>query len=180
MRLRLIAGELGGRFIATPGKQSTHPMSERARSAIFSILGGDLDGLSVLDAFAGSGALGLEALSRGASGAVFIEQDRVASRIIKENCQVLGVEQKSIVINTTVNNWINAHGTDEFDLIFVDPPYYRPQLSTILKLFGLLKVGGTMILSHSGSGGTLNKTGSVVVDNRSYANACITFYRRIE
>ncbi len=180
MRIRIVAGELGGRFLASPGKVSTHPMSERARSAIFSMLNSSVKDVRVLDAFAGTGALGIEALSRGASETIFIESDRVVAKVIQENVDLLGLSEKSIVINTTVNNWLNTSDTDEFDLIFADPPYHRPQFSTIHKLFGLLKGGGIMILSHSGRGGTPDKTGIVVVDNRSYANACITFYRRVE
>ena len=180
MRIRIVAGELGGRFLTSPGKVSTHPMSERARSAIFSMLNSSVKDVRVLDAYAGTGALGIEALSRGASETIFIESDRVVAKVIQENVDLLGLSEKSIVINTTVNNWLNTSDTDEFDLIFADPPYHRPQFSTIHKLFGLLKVGGIMILSHSGRGGTPDKTGIVVVDNRSYANACITFYRRVE
>lgn len=180
MRIRIVAGVLGGRFLISPNRISTHPMSERARSAIFSMLNTSILDARVLDAFAGSGALGLEALSRGVREVTFIESDRVASKIIQENVDSLDISKKSIVINTTVNNWLNTSNTDEFDLIFADPPYHRPQFSTIHKLFGLLKVGGIMILSHSGRGGTPDKTGIVVVDNRSYANACITFYRREE
>lgn len=177
MRLRIIAGRYGGRFIAAPPTSATHPMSERARAAIFNSLGTAVQNADVLDAFAGSGAVGLEALSRGAKQVTFLEKHRVAARVIQENCDSLGAED-TIVINTTVNNWIETSSPDEFDLIFVDPPYHDPQLSTVKKLMGLLKVGGYMVLSHTDRGGVPNKTGIVVVDNRSYANACITFYRR--
>ena len=81
MRLRIIAGNLGGRFIDSPDTATTHPMSERMRGALFNILG-DITGKVVLDPFAGSGALGLEALSRGAASALFLERDAKAQKTI--------------------------------------------------------------------------------------------------
>lgn len=178
MRVRLVAGAFGGRFIATPNTSATHPMSERARSAIFNSLGGLMTGAKVLDAFAGSGALGLEALSRGASRAVFIEKNRVAAKVIQENCQLLGVESDAVVINTTISNWISTAAPDEFDIIFVDPPYHDPQFSTVKKLMGLLKVGGRMVLSYPGRGEVPHQDGIVVVDNRKYGNAHLTYFHR--
>ena len=177
-RVRLVSGKFGGRFIATPPGDSTHPMSERARSAIFNMLGSEVIDAEVLDAFAGSGAVGLEALSRGAGHATFIEKHRVASKIISENINLLGVGSSSKVIATSVNNWIETADSPKFDIIFADPPYHNEQLSTVKKLMGLLKVGGCMVLSNSGRGGILEETGIVVVDNRSYSNAYITLYRR--
>lgn len=178
MRVRIVSGKYGGRFLDTPSSSSTHPMGERVRSAVFNSLGSLVDDAVVLDAFAGSGAVGLEALSRGAKQATFVEKNRVASKIIKENCKLLGVGDEAVVINTTVNNWLETSTPQEYDIIFADPPYHDLQLSTVERLFELLKVGGSMILSHTGRGGTPTKTGIVVVDNRSYGNACITFYRR--
>ncbi len=178
MRIRIVSGQFGGRFINAPNTRTTHPMSERARSAIFNIIGEEIIGSRVLDAFAGSGAIGLEALSRGANEVIFLENNRVASKVINENIQVLGVGEYTDVINTTVNNWLNTSDKTDFDYIFIDPPYHQPQFSTVKRLMGLVKVGGYVILSHPGRGGTPDKTGIVVVDNRSYGDACITFYHR--
>ncbi len=180
MRVRIIAGDLGGRFINTPPGSLTHPMSERARGAIFNSLGSKVSGAKVLDAFAGSGAIGLEAISRGASEVTFVERDRVAQRVIAENVAALGVEQKSIVIKTTVNNWLETAATDEFDLIFADPPYNQPQFATVKRLMGLLKPNGLMVLSHQGTGEVPIQNGIVVVDNRCYANAHLTTFRRVD
>lgn len=177
-RVKLISGQFGGRFITSPDSRSTHPMGERVRSAIFNMLSSEVPGSRVLDAFAGSGAVGLEALSRGAEHVTFVEKDRVAGNIIAENIDLLGVEDRAKLIRASVGGWINTSGDQEFDLIFVDPPYHNEQFSTVERLLGLLKVGGCMILSHSGRGGILEKHGIVVVDNRSYGNANITLYRR--
>ena len=181
MRVRIIAGEFGGRFIQTPPGSTTHPMGERVRSAMFNSLGETVRGARVLDAFAGSGAIGLEALSRGAELVVFVERDRVAQRVIAKNITSLGVDEKSIVIKTTISNWMEtADVTGEFDIIFADPPYHNPQFSTVSRLMGLLKPGGTMILSHPGIGEVPIQDKTVVVDSRSYGEAHLTKFLRLE
>ena len=181
MRVRIIAGEFGGRFIQTPPGSTTHPMGEQVRSAMFNSLGETVRGARVLDAFAGSGAIGLEALSRGAESVVFVERDRVAQRVIAKNITSLGVDEKSIVIKTTISNWMEtADVTGEFDIIFADPPYHNPQFSTVSRLMGLLKPGGTMILSHPGIGEVPIQDKTVVVDSRSYGEAHLTKFLRLE
>ena len=179
MNVRLISGIYGGRKIEAPDNSRTHPMSERIRNALFNSLGKSVDGAVVLDAFAGTGAIGLEALSRGAKTITFVEKDRIAQKILTNNITTLGAEDKTDIIRTTVHNWINSDLSDtQFDLIFADPPYHDTQFSTVSELFGLLKPGGLMVLSHPGRGEIPTKTGVVVVDNRSYGNAYLTFYRR--
>ena len=181
MRVKLIAGKFGGRFIQAPPGSTTHPMGERVRSAMFNSLGEAVRGAKVLDAFAGSGAIGLEALSRGAESVVFVERDRVAQRVIAENINTVGTNENSIVIKTTVANWLESMSvTEEFDLIFADPPYHNPQFSTVSRLMGLLKPGGHMVLSHSGIGAVPLQNGSGVVDNRSYGGAHLTYFLRLK
>jgi len=152
-------------------------MSERARNALFNSIASELEGARVLDAFAGSGSLGIEALSRGASYTVFIEKDRIAAKIIQKNLDLLKI-QDGKVIKTTVSNWLETSDEELFDVILADPPYHDPQFSTVTRLFGLLKPGALMVLSHSGKGEVPSKTGVVVVDNRSYGNLNLTLYRR--
>lgn len=179
MNVRLIAGLYGGRNIEGSGTSRTHPMGERIRNAIFNKIGSEIQDADVLDAFAGSGALGLESLSRGARHATFIERDRVAQKIISNNVTLLGVETQSSLINAPVLGWVRT-SHKQFDIIFADPPYHDPQLSTVSELFGLLKPNGLMVLSYPGRSETLAETGVVVVDNRSYGNAAIAFYRKEE
>ena len=170
----------GGRKIEAPDTSRTHPMSERIRNALFNSIGSEIQDASILDAFAGTGAIGLEALSRGASRATFIEKDRVAQKILARNITGLDAEIRSTIIRTTVANWIDGSDVDTYDVIFADPPYHDTQFSTVSKLFSLLKMNGLMVLSHPGRGEIPTKTGVVVVDNRSYGNAYLTFYRRID
>ena len=176
MKTRLISGEFGGRFIDSPHTDRTHPMGERMRGALFNILG-DVDGLRVLDAFAGTGALGLEALSRGASEAVFIERDRVAQKVLQENIDVLGVGDRSKLIKSSVSAWTDTAELQGFDLIFADPPYHDLQLSTVKKLVKYMQANSLMILSHPGRESAPTVNGVVVVDNRSYGDAALAFYR---
>ncbi len=177
MNVRIIAGIFGGRKIDAPKGKRTHPMGERVRGALFNSLG-DLSGKTVLDAFAGTGALGIEAISRGALQAVFIEKDRLAQKILANNLSALGLGDQTKLIRASVSSWQSTYQGERFDLILADPPYYHEQFSTVEKLFDLLKPGGVMVLSHSGRGGVSTKPGVVVVDNRSYGNATLTYYRQ--
>jgi len=178
MNVRLISGRYGGRKLDAPDNRRTHPMSERIRNALFNSIGPIVQDADVLDAFAGTGVLGLEALSRGASHATFIDKDRVAQRVLAGNIASLGVEDQSKLIPTSVHNWLETADDATFDLIFADPPYHDPQFSTVEQLFGLLKPNGLMVLSHPGRGEVPIRNGIVVVDNRSYGNAYLTFFRR--
>lgn len=180
--VRLIAGMYGGRKIEAPSYDNdrTKPMGERIRNAMFNRIGDDVKGARVLDAFAGTGAVGLEALSRGASKITFIERDKLAQKIIRNNVSLLGCENEVELIPTSVNNWIETMKPTSYDIIFADPPYKDPQLSTVSSLLGLLKPNGLMVLSSPGrgEGPNLARTGIVVVDNRVYGNALLTSFRR--
>lgn len=178
MNVRIISGKYGGRKIQAPDNSRTHPMSERIRNALFNSIGNEVADALVLDAFAGTGAVGLEALSRGATKVVFVEKDRTAQKVLAENVQTLDVESTTDIIRTSLANWLSMYKGDKFDIIFADPPYHDPQFSTVTGLFGLLKPGGLMVLSHPGRGEEPTGTGVIVVDHRSYGNAFLTFYRR--
>lgn len=178
MNVRIIAGKFGGRTLDAPGRSSTHAMSERARNAMFNSLGDEIVDAKVLDLFAGSGSLGLEALSRGAKDVLLIEKDRIAAKIIQKNIDTLKVGHVAHVVKSTVSNWLDTTETEGFDIIFADPPYHDTQFSTISRAFSLLKPGALMVLSHPGKGEVPSKTGVVVVDNRSYGNLNLTLYRR--
>ena len=176
MNIRLISGNFGGRQLTCPPGERTHPMGERIRGSLFNILG-DLSGKIVLDAFAGSGAIGLEALSRGASQVTFIERDKVAQRIIGENITTLGVQDVTKLFRTSVAQWDEGDDKTYYDIIFADPPYHDLQLSTVRRLVKYLKPNGLMVLSYPGRESTPTVNGVVVVDNRSYGTAALAFYR---
>src|SRR6266536_3434306 len=116
MNIRIISGRYGGRKLDTPDNTRTHPMSERVRNALFNSLGDRIIDADILDAFAGTGALGLESLRRGAKKATFIEKDRIAQKILHNNIATLGVESTTKSIATTVSNWAEAYNGDGFDI----------------------------------------------------------------
>lgn len=121
--MRVIAGALGGRKLRVPRGRATRPTSDRVREALFSVLG-IINGWRVLDLYAGSGALAIEALSRGAARAVLIERAQPALRAIAGNLQALGLQDRATVLGGPVARLLSvavSHGP--FDLILVDPPY---------------------------------------------------------
>jgi len=125
---RIIAGTHGGRQIRTPKGETTRPTSDRVREALFSslesVLGG-FTGVRVLDLFAGSGALGLESLSRGAESAVFVDSDARAVAAVKANVRDLGLTHAQVV-RGTARSYVEHAPVGAFDLVFIDPPYAVP------------------------------------------------------
>lgn len=177
--MRIISGKFGGRTIKSPtNRLTTHPMGDRIRSSLFNIIGTEVKDAEVLDAFAGTGALGIEAISRGAKNVTFIERDRLASKILKENIDQLGVSDMADVVQVGVSTWIEKNQGKIYDIIFADPPYNDLQLSTVERLGGLLKPNGLMVLSYPGRGEVPHVNEVVVVDNRSYGDAALAFYRK--
>ena len=177
MNVRVIAGRFGGRVLDAPGRSSTHAMSERVRNALFNSINAELDGAMVLDAFAGSGCVGIEAISRGASEAVFIEKDRIAAKIINKNLKLLRINET--VINTTVSSWLEtATSGPVFDIIFADPPYHDPQLGSVMRLERVLKPGGLLVVSHPSGVDVIPIEGISLETTRSYGNANLTLLRK--
>jgi len=151
--MRIIAGEAKGRRIKAPRGRATRPMRDFVREAVFSMLGGAVARARVLDLFAGSGSLGLEALSRGAREAMFVDRGREAGRIIKENLETLGMAEKGKVIRAEVLDYLRKARFPEngFNLIFIDPPYridlgYRQEMLKRLAEGGFLAPSAVVII----------------------------------
>ena len=122
--MRIITGSAKGKKLLSLEGDATRPTSERIKEAIFSSIQFDVEGRRVLDLFAGSGQMGLEALSRGASKATFIDLSREAMEIVKQNAKITGFFDKSHFLVSDWRNYIRkASGREQFDLVFVDPPY---------------------------------------------------------
>ena len=174
--MRIIAGRLGGRLFDSPGTHKTHPMSDRVRGALFNILG-DVSGLSVLDAFAGSGALSFEAISRGAARAVALESDRLAQKVIAENIESLGVEEETKLIKASAGAWLST-SSDTFDIVICDPPYNDLQPNLLAKLVERVTAHGTFVLSWPGRKEAPEFEGFQQVEARSYGDAQLFFFAR--
>lgn len=175
--MRVISGTLGGRQFDSPSGFATHPMSDRVRGSLFDVLG-DISEKTILDAFAGSGALSFEAISRGAQYALAVERDRRAQHIIEKNIHTLHLEGKVKCIKTSIATWSKLNPDTTFDIIFCDPPYNDLQLSTVSTLFRHLNPNGLMVLSYPGRESVPTVNGVVVVDKRSYGDAALAFYHR--
>lgn len=122
---RIIGGSLGGRRLSTPEGDNTRPTSDRVREALFGSLeaAGILDGAHVLDLYAGSGAVGLEALSRGAVSALFFESHAATARVLRRNIATLGVSAETDVNTAKLPGGLKLEPPRRFDLVFADPPY---------------------------------------------------------
>lgn len=175
--MRVIAGYLGGRIFASPHGHRTHPMSDKARGALFNILG-DIDGLTVLDAFAGTGALSFEAISRGAASATAVEIDKKAQRTIAENIEALDVEDKVTLIKGHVRGWFNRHPNTEFDLVLLDPPYDDLQYKVLEKLAAAVKPGGRIVLSWPSKERLLVMKDCEVILSKNYGDISLHIYER--
>jgi 16S rRNA (guanine966-N2)-methyltransferase len=185
--MRIIAGAAGGIPIACP-KNVTRPTSDRVREALFSILGERVIGVRVLDLYAGSGALGLEALSRGAASAVFVEQQREACRVIESNLAKAKLAAAT-VSQVSVESWLKRRrAAVPFDLIFADPPYCKSVGDTNFAA-GLLQ-SSDLIDTLSSQGLLLVETKSdqelpetphfEQVDRRVYGSTALQFFRHLE
>lgn len=118
--IRVIGGEFRSRLLKTPPGDGTRPTPDRLREALFNILAPRIEGAVIVDAYAGSGAVGIEALSRGASKAIFVEKNRQAARLIQENLKALGLEGRAAVIQASAASQLDKL---RCDILFIDPPY---------------------------------------------------------
>jgi len=176
--MRVISGWLGGRIFESPHGHRTHPMSEKMRGAIFGALG-DIKGLSVLDPFAGSGALAIEAISRGAEHAVAVELDKGAHTVIESNLKSLGIEDRIKVTRAYAGAWSTRHQALLFDIILIDPPYDKVPYRDLDRLPRHLKEDGVLVLSWPGKAEAMRFPGLQVVQNKEYGDSQLIFYKRI-
>jgi 16S rRNA (guanine966-N2)-methyltransferase len=148
--VRIVAGHLKGRRLKTPKWEGLRPTSDKLRETLFNILAPRIEGARVLDGYAGTGALGLEALSRGAASVTFVEQDRRAAALIEENATICGVQGRYTIacVDFLAAPRLDAEGP--FDLILLDPPYGEGRVRHALDRAGrLLAAGGLLVLERA-------------------------------
>jgi 16S rRNA (guanine966-N2)-methyltransferase len=178
--MRVIAGSLKGREIKAPRGHKTHPMSDKVRGALFNVLG-DIEGLSFLDVFAGSGALSIEAISRGAKSATAIDADRLAYSAIDQNIEELGLNKQVKAVRAHASGWSNHNTEQKFDILLFDPPYDNLQINLVEKLIKLhLQSRGLAVLSFPGNIEPEKLANTEIATAKNYGDAQLVFYRKIK
>ncbi len=175
--MRIIAGRLGGRIFDSPETGNTHPMGEKPRGAIFNALG-DIEGLHILDAYAGSGALGFEAMSRGAKKVSAVELDKQAYKTLVNNIFSLGLEDTVQASLSSMRAWSNKHQNLLLDIAICDPPYDAVLALEIERLVRHIKKNGLLVLSWPSKLDTPVMPGCSIISEKEYAGARIIFYRK--
>jgi 16S rRNA (guanine966-N2)-methyltransferase len=183
--MRIVAGRFRGRVLAAPEGAHTRPTSDRVREAVFNILdhgiaGFSVTGLRVLDLFAGTGALGLEALSRGAAFCLFVEEDAAARGLIRRNIETLGLTGVTKVFRRDATDLGPAGNRGGFGLAFLDPPYERGLAERALASAaagGWLAPGGVAVIEESRRTAITLPPGFSALDQRTWGDTQVLFAR---
>ncbi|HEY8311242.1 MAG TPA: 16S rRNA (guanine(966)-N(2))-methyltransferase RsmD [Gemmatimonadaceae bacterium] len=170
--MRIVGGEWRGRTIKAPRGDIVRPTLDRVREAWMSIVQLSLPGARVLDLFAGSGALGIEALSRGAAAADFVDSDPRSLSVLRENLQSLGAESRSTVLRADALDFVEVLKTDAYDVVFADPPYASDACVKLACRWLAQPFSGVIGIEHPRS--AVMPAGG---DTRRYGDSGVTFYR---
>jgi 16S rRNA (guanine966-N2)-methyltransferase len=183
MPMRVISGTAKGRQLKLVPGEGTRPIMDRVKEALFNILGDSIRGVSVLDLYAGTGSVGIEALSRGAEYAVFVENSRPAIKTISENLKMTGFEEKARIIRLDVRDYLRQDPHDAFEFVYIAPPQYQNLwLDSLLLLDqnpGHLQPDGVAVVQidpHEKL--DVNLKVLVPVDERRYGNTLLWFFER--
>lgn len=182
--MRIVGGALRGRKLLTPEGAAIRPTSDRVREAVFNILlhgieDFDIDGARVIDLFAGTGALGLEALSRGAAFCLFVDDGVEARGLIRDNADVLGLTGQTRIFRRDASK-LGASAAGRFALAFLDPPYGKGLAELALAELAKgdwLEPGAVVVVEESSGLFSERPTGFALLDRRSYGDTDVTFLR---
>jgi 16S rRNA (guanine966-N2)-methyltransferase len=182
--MRVIGGEFKGRKLLVPRGGKVRPTSDRVREAIFDILGPGWNFQRALDLFAGTGSLGIEALSRGTPEVVFVEQGKGALTILRGNVKALGLKSRVWVLPLAAKRGLAVLGEKEeaFDLIFMDPPYGKGLVGKTLEEIarrGIITSSGTIVAEHSPREELLPPPGLVLSQQRRYGDTSLSFFQAV-
>jgi len=179
--MRIVGGSLGGRVLRAPAGRATRPTSEKVREAVFNILGGVVDGARVLDLFAGSGALGIEALSRGAAHVTFVDSGREAVKVLTANLAELGLADRALVVAGDVLRVVARPPEAPWRLVFVDPPYASDLATRAVAALpsASLLPDAQIVIEHDRRHVPPDALGSLLRrDLRRYGDTQVSFYTR--
>jgi 16S rRNA (guanine966-N2)-methyltransferase len=180
--MRIVAGRLRGRRLAAPSGIAIRPTSDRTRESIFNILAARIDfvGARVIDLFAGTGALGLEALSRGASFALFVDESTEGRALVRTNVDALGLQGVTKIFRRDATDLGRPGTMQPFDLAFADPPYgkgHGEKAADCLRDGGWLKPDALLVLEERTASAPEMLAGYETVDRRAFADTTIGFFR---
>lgn len=175
--MRIIAGKYKSRILKNPRGYRTHPMSERIRGALFNSIG-DIEGLTFLDAFAGSGAVAIEALSRGAVGIHAVEINADTFEVLKENRNKITDEEELQIHRANVKTWLKNQGK-KFDVVVADPPYDNVSMNALDVIADYVEKDGLLIVSLPPAEHMKLKNFKKL-DEKRYGNAKLVFYKKIK
>ncbi len=177
--MRIVSGTARGRPLRAPRGEGTRPTSDKVRGAVFNVLGQYFDGGDVLDLYAGTGALALEALSRGCARATCVESDAEAARMIEANAAACGLADRVTVLRRRVEAALPALPEASFDLAFADPPYAIGPGAALEGLGLLLRPGGVAVAEHDEHTPPPDRVGPLALeDRRAYGGTGISIYRK--
>lgn len=179
--MRIISGKARGTKLYTLEGTNTRPTLDRVKESIFNIIQNEIEGATVLDLFAGSGAIGLECLSRGAKKAILCDKSKEAVEIIKRNIEKTHMEECAKIINTDFETCLEKLKNEQFDIIYIDPPYATDYIFKSLKKIkeiGISKKESLIIIETDDEQRILKDIGNIeikIVDKRKYGRATIIF-----
>lgn len=181
--MRIIAGELKGRKLVTPKDDSVRPTTDKVKEAVFSMLMPYLQDSVVIDLFAGTGSLGLEAISRGAKRAYFVDKDRRSIAMVRENVRHCGVEDRAVILCSDHASALSRIH-DTADIVFLDPPYRTGLLTECMQLLrdtGILPEGGIVVAEHDSHDSMPDQiAGFRKIRDRRYGKIGISVYEQEE
>jgi len=179
--MRVITGSAKGRTLKSPG-EATRPITDRVKTSLFNILADTVADANVLDLFAGAGSVGIEALSRGARAATFVELDRDALKAIYANLELTRLYARAKVVRLDVFKFIRGTHPEKYDLIYVAPPQYKDLWSETLKVLDsrdvLAPAGIIVVQIHPKEYKEIALTQFELYDQRTYGSTALCFYRR--
>ena len=178
--MRIVAGSLKGRRLESPNWSGVRPTSDRVRETLFDLLGYHVEGARFLDACAGTGAVGIEALSRGAACTAFVDRDRRSIGLVEKNLALCRVTDRAVVVRTALPEGVSRPELAEpFDVIVADPPYGDPQIDAILSaLAGRLAQTGLLVLERAARTAAPDLPGLSVVRTVRAGDTALDFLRR--
>jgi 16S rRNA (guanine(966)-N(2))-methyltransferase RsmD len=178
--MRIIAGTLKGRRLAAPEWDGLRPTSDTLRETLFNVLAPIIDGACVLDAFAGTGAVGIEALSRGAAHVTFVERDPRGAALIESNLKRCGITDRYAIIRARFAGTERPPGAGPFDVIFLDPPYGAAELAAALDAAEPLVGEGTrLVIEHAKRDVAPESTGALIRTRAlNSGDSALAFYSR--